>query len=316
MDQARARLGDDDVLGGEIFTNSVLLPHAQQAVRELWRVLRGAQDPFVLADAYYILPANVSVLDPATAGLNDFPEPEAVEWATAGTPIAITSSTSGTAADGTPIVTVTTSVPHNVQTGQQVFTYNIPFMDQFNSPNGMWTVTKIDATNVTLNGCSASISGALGGTLVGFSATSQFLPMDPQDYIWPIGGGGVLGQTQAVYAWEGGVLKFIPSSQARQLRLLYRQSGAPSDGFTSIIPIDDTQDFIAARMASLAAPPRGLVALSQELKMEALGPSGEPDGSGGLLGQLLRADIRNLQRRQYRWREFRPRRNRQDHIIY
>lgn len=282
----------------------------------MWRVLRGAQDPFVLVDAYFILPGNTSVFDPATAGLSSMPEPEFVEWRISNGGTAITNVVVGLNGSGNPIATVT-STGHGLLTGQQAQVYNVLGFDQFNSPNGAWTITKVDANNFTLNGCTAAGTYVSGGIVTGGSATDQFLPCLPMDFLQPIPTtSGVTSQTESAYAWEGGVFRFFPSSQARELRIVYRASGVAPSLIATTIPIDDSQDFLATRTAAIAAATRGAGDRAVELAIEALGPTRQADGSGGILGQLLRADIRNLQRKVYRRPAFRARRNRPDLLMY
>lgn len=314
--QARSLLGDDEIQGGEIFTDTVLLPHASQAIRELFRVLRGAQDPFVLVENYFVLPANVSVFDPATAGITNIPEPEFVEWILSPPPIAITNVIINYG--DTPFATVTAPA-HGLAVGTfpAVCVYGIQGFDQFNNPNQSWTSQIIDADTVQLNGCNATGMYISDGYLINVAATGQFWPMVPRDRIEPVATQGAApGQTDQVYAWEGGVFRFLPSGANRLLRITYRQSGMVDQNTNATIPIDDCQDYLATRMAGLAADSRGAAERAAQLKMEAIGPSGQADGNGGLLGQLLRVAIRNLQREQYRYLSFRARRNRSDFLLY
>src|SRR5579885_1687207 len=88
--QCRSLLGDDQVAGGQIFTDTILQPFVASAIRELFRAMRGTEDPFVLSDAYWVLPANTTVLDPATMGLANFDIPEWIEWQLPATEIAVT----------------------------------------------------------------------------------------------------------------------------------------------------------------------------------------------------------------------------------
>jgi hypothetical protein len=316
--QSRALMGDDEVAGGQIFTDSALQPHTVQAIRELFRVLRGAQDPFVLADAYFVLPANTSVFDPATAGMFNLPEPEYVSWTTvpAGSPTAITNVVMTTGA--TPYATVT-SPSHGIPIGSfpTVIIYGVLGFDQFNNINQSWAAQVIDANTIQCNGCTQTGTYVSGGFTMAVNLTNQFIPMAPQDTIENV---AVLAPSPAlsetIYAWEGGVFRFLPSSMARLIKITYRMSGMVDTNPNAVVPIDDCQDYIATRAAGIAGKTRGASARGAELTMEAIGPTGMADGSGGILRQLLAVDIRNMQRIQYRQRPFRPRRNRQDYLLY
>ena len=309
-------MSDDAVPAGEIFTNTILQPAAAQAVREMFRALRGAQDPFVLQDAYYILPANFTTFDPAAAGLANMPEPEFVEWRQAPATVAITNVVMGNDSGGNPIATVT-AAGHGATNGQSVAVFNVVGFDQFNSPNGFWAVTVIDANTLTLNGCTATGTYVSGGVLAPNHGLGQFLPMVARDYIEHVADTTATPeQTDQIYAWEGGVFKFLASSSPRQLRIVYRESGLLNTSTSAVIPIDDSLDFLATRAASIAGATKGAEERGAVLKMEALGPTGQADGSGGILGALLRIDIRNMQREVYRRPGFRARRNRPDSILF
>ena len=315
--QSRSLLGDDEVSGGQIFVDSVLQPHTTQAIRELFRVLRGAQDPFVLVENYFVLPANVAVFDPATAGILNIPEPEFVEWVLSPPPTAITNVVLTTGSS--PYATIT-APGHGLVIGSfpEVVCYGIQGFDQFNSPNQSWTCAVIDANTVQLLGCTASGTyTAATGDMVSVQVTGEFWPMSAVDRIEAVTVmAGQPGQNQGYYAWEGGVFRFLPSPQSRLLRITYRMSGIVDTNTSSIVPIDDCLDYIATRAAAMAGKSRGASNRGNELNMEAVGPGGMADGSGGILRQLLAVSIRNMQRIQYRYREFRPRRNRPDYLLY
>lgn len=304
LNQARSLIGDDEVAGGEIFTDTILLPYFQQAMRELWLVLRGAQDPFVLTEAYVGLPANQAVLDPASVGLLNFAEPEGVKWTTSGAPVAI----SAVAVSGGNASVTATGHGLTVGSAPNVVVYGVLGFAQFNNPNNLWTASVPDANHVTLNGCTAADSYSSGGFLSNVTGDA-FTEMTAQTQL--IADPNPADPTSAMsqYAWIGGVFRFVPSTQARLLIITYRQSGIGISTTTDSVPIDDTQDYLATRTAGLAGKARGAASRGQELNMEAIGPSLVADGSGGLLAQLVRIDVRNLQRVVYRRPPFRSKRN-------
>ncbi len=317
-DHARALLADT-YNGGEIFDDGTLAPFVAQAIRELFRVLRGAQDPFVLVQGYFLLPADTSVVDPATAGIYNLSELEFIEW-TPGPPItAVTGCTIVLTGAGAPYATVT-APGHGLTIGlfPNICTYGIGGFDLFNSPNGTWTGSIIDANTIRLNGCTATGTYVAGtGFILSVSGVNQFVTMDPEDMIRNITSipGDAL-QTDTTYVWEGGLLRFYPASSARLLRITYRTSGVVDLASNSVIPMDDSLDYLATRAAGLAALSRGAQERGAALAAEALGPTLQADGSGGILGTMLRASIRNLQRIAYRRPSFRPRRNRPDFLLY
>lgn len=312
-DQVRALLADTHPAGGSIFTSTVLQPHIAASVRELFRVLRGTEDPFVLTEAYWLLPPNTGVVDPATAGLPNLNIPEWVGWQLAGTPYNI-SNVVVTATPGLnpPYATVTTSASTPITNGATCLVYGVGGFDPFNQPNGLWIVNAPSPTSIQLNGCTATGTYTSGGQIM--AITGQFAQMDPVDQLDRIS--ATTGSNPvATYAWESGVFHFNPSASPMVLRIIYRTSDIVSTSPASIIPIDDCLDYLATRAAGLAASTLGATERAGQLRLDAIG-QGEPDGSGGLLRQLVQVYIRNSQRRVYRRKEFRARRNRPDWLLF
>jgi hypothetical protein len=79
FDEMRSNLGDDiDVPGGQICTNTAALIQAQAAVRELASAMKNVCDIRVFKTAYWVLPANTSILIPSTMGITDLAQPVSV----------------------------------------------------------------------------------------------------------------------------------------------------------------------------------------------------------------------------------------------
>lgn len=299
---SRSRLGDDQVGGGEVFTDPILYPHFAQALRELFRVMRSDQDPYVLREAFWILPVKTGALDPATAGITDLAELEFVQWR----PLAAQVTISNVVVSGNSATVTATS--HGFLDGIQVQIAGVMGFDNFNSPNDTWTISVIDANTFSLNGCNAT--GTYTGGGVASTGTGQFQDMDRRDFFdFPSFVPGSVLNPDAIYVWQGGILKFIPSNQDRQLRIIYRSSGQFSSDFASTVPIEDSLDYLAVRAAGLAAKAKGAAETGAELTNEAIGPKGQPDGSGGLLWQLVANQVRAMQAIPYRMPPFRARRN-------
>ena len=110
-----------------------------------------------------------------------------------------------------------------------------------------------------------------------------------------------------VWKRESETFYFIPATVARQLKIEYYASGAaPTSGS---IGIDNARTFLAVRTASLAAVKYDMPSRGDELKVEAFGPSRQPDGSGGALRGLIGPMILEAQNRSARAGSFRLRRN-------
>jgi hypothetical protein len=289
-DAARGHLGDDGVSGGQIFTNTVLTPHSSMAFRELWRVMASVGTPRVRKEKYYLLGANTSYLDPATAGITDMGEPEWVEERTLGGSAAISAFTAATSP------TVTTSTPHGLNTGDYAIIGGT-IAGLTTIPYGQYAVTVIDATSFTLNGAISVGTWSSGGTV--YRSTEEWrLVWPPVDSIPSVTtGNGVI----VMYAWMGDIFQFPPTTGQRQLRITYLSSGAAPTSANDSIGIDDSLDFLAARTAGLAADSRGGMNRAATLNALAIGPgtAAKADGSDGLLNQFLLSIVRGMQRQRY-----------------
>jgi hypothetical protein len=279
MDLARSHLGDEAVAGGEIFTNTILLPFVNSATRELFRVMQNIQLPRVKVQVYFNLPANTSILYPSTANIADMGEPEWVEERD----ISGTYAVSGcTLSSGVPTLTTAT---HPLVTGQRVVTYGI---GGITGAAGTWAITSSGVTSATLNGAVASGTYTSGGTMS--YSTDAFASLEWADSISEAEDSG--GTSLDRVAWIGDAFRFPSASTARQLRITYWSSAASLTSPSDSIGVDDSLDFLATRAAALAAASRGAESIAQRLNAQALGPKvTEADASGGLLRQLLSAAV-------------------------
>ena len=285
-DAARGLLGDDAISGGQLFTNTVLQPHYTMAFRELWRVMASVGTPRVLREAYWLLPAHTSYLDPATAGITDMGDPEFVQEREAGTSVAITGITAGTSptvtAAGHPFATGDYAVISGAITGLA-------------GANGQFAVTVSSSSAFVLNGAVTAGTWTAGGTA--YKTSASWNDVLPQTQISePTVESGMIYR----YAWIGDVFQFMPCSSDRQLKITYWSSGAAPTSPTSYsIGIDDSQDYLATRTAGLAAESRGAKDRGMALNVAAIGSQLKADGNDGMLGQFLGQQVRNMQKQ--RW---------------
>lgn len=274
MDLARSHLGDDAVSGGEVATNTLLLPFVAQASRELFRALANVQLPRVKTQAFYNLPANTSVLYPATASITDMDEPVKVEERD------VAGSYAVSACSITSYVPTLTVATHPLTTGDWAVVWGLVGVT---GASGAFVVTCADTTHVTLNGAYATGTYSSGGT-VSYS-TGEFNPVEWVDSIHQAEGD--LNTTLDEVAWVGGAFRFRGCPTARQLRITYWSSSPTVSSASDVIGVEDSVDFLAVRTAGMFAASRGAAALAQQLNGLAVGPMGEADASGGLLRQLF-----------------------------
>ena len=284
-DATRSVLGDDQVAGGEVFTDGLLQPKYTAAYAELFRAMQGAQNPRIRQEAYYNVPALTGYIDPATMGVTSLGEIEALEERGNVTSWAISGVTPGSG------VATVTSAATTLASGNQAVVYGVGGVSD--DINGIWTVTVNSATSTQLNGCTASGTYTSGGVLS--YSTEEFLAMTPQqrlDWVDRAPTSNFL-----IYAWERDIIRVPPSSAIRQIRLTYTLSGDAPTATTASTGIDDCLDFLMYRIAGLAAESKGMLDRAVTYNLRACGPRWDNEGvAGGLLGQLLTAGIRNLQR--------------------
>jgi hypothetical protein len=277
----RAIIGDDTVAGGEVFTDTILQPHFAKAYRTLYRAMATLGNPKVRREVYYVVPAHTAQLDPSTAGITDFGEPEFLEERGNLTQKTITGAT------GTTTVSIT-AVGHGWQTGEIITVNGIV---GFNGTEGMWAITVTGVDAFTLNGAIGSGTYSSGGNAV--HSGEDFRDMDAADRLekFPQGEGSSFGKA----AWLNDVFIFAPCTQDRQLKITYFASGAAPTSTTASIGIDDSLDFLSTYAAALALGPRN-AERAKELLGEALGPKMLADASGGLLWESLNAEVKAQQR--------------------
>jgi hypothetical protein len=283
---SRAVLGDVRVATGDVYTDSILQPHYQHAFSELYRALQGSQNPKVLRENYYNVPANTGYLSPATAGIFNMGEVQSVEERKNVSSWAIATFTPGVG-----FVTITTTTPTTLSSGQQAVVFGMTGVTD--DVNDMWTVTVVDPSTIKLDGCTSIVTGTPSGGTLSYS-TEEFLTVLRVPRIdW-------VDQAPTdrflVYAWEGDVLRFPPANSVIQVRIVYQLSGNAPTATTLSVGIDDSLGFLAYRTSGLVAFSRGMMQRAQVYNNLAVGPNWESSGqAGGILFQLTQPGVRNLQ---------------------
>lgn len=137
-------------------------------------------------------------------------------------------------------------------------------------------------------------------------SSDDYMRMDPMEDITNIGESDSLG----FWKWEGDTFYFPSATSNRDLKIEYSSSGvAPTSGN---IAIDNARTVLGFLTAALIAesPICGQPMLAQTLRLNAFGPTGQPDGTGGALRLLLNPSLKEKQKRGVVPPRFRPRRPR------
>lgn len=293
LQATRSEIGDDLISGGQVYTDQVLYPRLRRAHNELFRAMQKLQNPRVRRTAFYNLPINTSVLDPATASIFSLKEIESIEQRGSVISVNVTN-----AVPGTGLCTLTTAT-HSFITGQSLVASAIGGLDD--RVNGLFAVTIPSATSVRLNGCTATGTFTSGGTV-------SYSTEDFRQVVRVLDFSEILAAPDdkiRKWYWQQDLIYFQPAATIRQLRIIFLMSGQiPAVTFNSLgaivqnatILIDDAEDFLALRTAGLAMQSRQAQQRASELNLQAVGAAWETEGiAGGALGQLLDAGVRDLQ---------------------
>lgn len=290
---ARAYLNDQ---AANVYTDAYLTPHFNEPYRRMFNCLAPVSKR-VQRIVYTDLPANTTVLIPATIGLTDFAEPEIIEERPAQGTVTITSTDTST-----PIKATATA--HGLGPTGSIVYGQVSNVAGTSAPWGNWAVTVIDANTFSLNGSQSDGNAGTGGYFTRQSL-QQFVPVDPIDMAIQ----GIDGQPQqylGVYLWNSEQLQFRGAIGIQQLRITYWASGSPPSNVNSTIGIDNCIDFLACATAANAARAEGFTALSNDLKFTAYGATQEANCVGGLLGEFIKIQVLTMQRGpQRRTRPFR-----------
>lgn len=283
FDECRSRLGDDEISGGQIYTDTVLLYPAQAAVRELFKNMRNFGVGKVVREAYYVLPADTSVLQPVTAGITDLSAPIGMGERGGLTSVTITGAVQS--GSGLNITAVNSFADGDYIT--------LNGMGGIKNASGIFGISNTTGSGFTAGGVISTGTYTSGGVAV--KSTDEFRPMTFTDVPFRVSSAHD-AQLNSVQ-WREERFYFPVCNEDRQLRIIYYSSAdVPTTG-ADIITIDDSLDFLALWASSVASLGRGAESLSAMLRKQAVGSAYDEGRTAGALKQLLAAAVRDLQNR-------------------
>lgn len=276
---ARARAAD---VSGGILTDAVLLPGVQAAVRDLFRVMANYGNPRVIKTEFYPLAAYSSVLSPATAGIADMGEPIMLAERGGLTTVSV-SSVSVSA----PNVVITTGSAHGRSNGDMV---TLNQLGGLTGAGGMFSAVASGASELTIRGLVVTGTYTSGGT-VGYSA-ERFVEISMTDD--PLLVPTAVSTAIEKGCWRGDRWHLRPSSEAREIAIVYYSSATIPASGSDVIAVDDCIDFIAARALGVVCSSRSpqIAAAQNE---EAFGVDRSRSGRSGLLRDLVQNAVRTMQ---------------------
>jgi len=308
-------LGDTEVPGGQIFTDSILQPSINSAFRTLMDNLRRSDDRTPRRMGFYNLPAYTTSLTPADMGIANMGGPKELWHRSVGSTYSATVAAFNDKTNTTPrSVDLTISGgTSSFSAGAQVVTFNFD-SSVTQDINDMWHIQVVDANTIRLLGCAAQDADGDGVGTTGVVSTSPedyspqpnaTLRLEIQDNI------GGASTTISEWAWKDGRFRFPPCTSARQLKILYMISGDPPLNLGDPYGIDNSLDFLASYAAGLAANMKGYKGMAGDIFRLAVGrEDGDPkDGDAGFLGQYMRPQVKQQQNVRVVMPPFRYKRN-------
>ena len=269
FDDAAKLLGDHD---GENFTQTVLSPYRLRPYGEIYGLMVQLGLPLPEREVHLIVPAFTTKIQPADEGLVDFSVASEIFERAKGQQLAISSIGGG------PPATVETSAAHGLALGTWVTVTGA----RPTSLNAATFVVPVTDTTFQAPGLPTGVDYAGGGMYVNVSS-EEFKQVTDN---WPDRAGSQsVGSSLRNFRDTGGAIEFLPCSNDREIRLRYKASSVcPESGS---LGINNAREFMSTAVAALAASSNGMPERGRELAQQAYGPSGEADGSGGLLRLLL-----------------------------
>lgn len=282
-EQTRAECGDKEVAGGQIYTDAILLPHVQGAVRAMWSVLANLAAPRIRKTLYYTLPANTSVLNPGSIE-SDYSQLAGRIGERGG----LTSVAISNAVVSGNVLTITCSVAHGFSTGDVIVLEQIGGLV---GANIMVAITVTSTTAFTANGVVASGTYTSGGFAV--KSANEFAEIG-MTTATPVATTQSVPYIAAAY-FDGMYLRFNPASENRQLRIPYYASAVVPTTGTDRIMVNDSIDFLSMYAAWKACSAQGAPVLASALKEQAVGNGYEKGINGGALFRLVNGAVRAMQ---------------------
>ena len=281
----RDLLGDTDIPGGDLFTNSEQGGALTTAWDDIVSMMAADQIPAMKRIWYHVVPANTTVLYPIQAGIEDLDSVVALDERPAGTSANISAMVAGTGNQ----IQVTTAAPHGLSGTPEVFISDLTYTDGLGA-NGRWFATVIDASNLLLRGSifPATATYTSGGTVT--TSTERFRPVTRVEELSQV----QVGNTNlGTFCWREDAFQLNGATADVQVRITYLSDGsAPTTG--SLI-YDGIKNALAHRTAAILAYKHGRGQDdAARLDRDARGP--ELDGGGGYFFTFLQRKVRDLQK--------------------
>lgn len=249
------------------------------AFREMFAEMENAGVTTPEKTVWCNIAAYVTTLTPAQAGILDLGKLQSNGVWERGSFTAVTITDVANATSSGPIQITATA--HDLTTNQEVV---ISGVSGATVANGRWFANVIDADTFQLIGSPSGAAYVSGGVVT--TSAEKFRSVTEVEDLTdraPV-------DRLAEFDFDNDTFYFVGATTARQLRITYLMSGTPP--VTGSVGVEGSLNFLAARMAGLAGPPKGNRS-ADVMNVQALGPN--RDGSGGFLWDLINPMVKQGQ---------------------
>lgn len=295
----RARLGDTEVDGGQLFTDSFLQPFFSSAYQSLFTWLDRNNGSKLRRTQFFNLPANTGYIKPDSMGIWNMGKPINVWERGIGVSLSATVgalNASSPSTGGIPSIDLT-SASHGLSAGQEVITFGFVDGNVTDSINDLWYISVPNVNTIRLNGCEPGDSDTTGSPGIvttgsadwGVTPVPQLYDFSSENRNTPASG------CISWWHWAGSAFRFTPATQARQLKIVYELSAtAPTSGS---VGLDDSLNALAAMTGALAAQSKGFAQTAQALFMAAVGNAAGDTTNirGGYFAELAQLEAQQSQ---------------------
>lgn len=290
----RKFLGDTEVTGGQIYTDSFLWEFLDLAYQRLYGDLARLSVQAVQGEGYYLLPAYTNRFHPGQANL---PNVDSIDYLQDRSVKSVADVLTVALNLGEQSVTVTTQAAHGLTSNQLI---QIVGVTGFNfSIDGEWLIEVTSNTAFKLNGVYWGIttpgSYVSGGKVI-FSTCEWSDPIKKEEHTRYIDTNPLTELRR--WAWEGNVIRVNPVSTQREVKIVYNISGQTPSVAANSLGIDGSLSYFVHEVVKWAALSKG----RRDLKAEH-----EPRAEKALRDLKGRA-IKDLQLNSYRPMPFREKR--------
>lgn len=296
---ARAHLGDTEVFGGQLFTDSFLQPFFASAYQSLYTWLERNGGSKLRRTQFYNLPAYTGYLKPDSIGISNIGNPiniwdRPIGVALTSTVAALNAASPSTG--GIPSIDLT-ATNHGLLAGQEVIVFGFVDGTVTDSINDIWYISVPNSNTIRLNGVESGASDTLGATGITTTGSADW-PVQPLRQLWDFTAENTnSGQSAALswWHWAGSAFRFAPANTARQIKITYELSGdAPSNG---PIGLDDSLNALSAMTGALAARAKGFPQKAESLFVAAVGNAAGDTTNirGGYFAEMAQIEARQSQ---------------------